>query len=276
MKLLLQKILVNDISWKLFSPFIHWAERLKASRLNYLHKPGADLLFQEIIHLFPEKKVVTGPFKGMILGDVQPGGSSYFAKLLGSYESEIHHFIEQSFEKQYDKIINIGCDEGFYAVGYALQFKNTTVVAHDISTAAINKCRQLALLNGVGDRVIMKGKFTSSDISAKDKNSNSFFLVDCEGDERHIFTTDKIQFLTNADLLIELHLHTDPLIATYLIHLFSRTHDYELVNSIPDYVKATTYQYPQLENLPLEKKLFITEEREVFMQWIFFKAKQQQ
>src|SRR5215813_4226420 len=65
-------------------------------------------------------RVLTGPFKGMIVTD-QPNwddGNSTL-KLLGCYEHELWDAIELAITRKPSAVINIGCAEGYYAIGLA-------------------------------------------------------------------------------------------------------------------------------------------------------------
>ncbi len=86
LKNFLQHIFVNDLSWNIFRPFIYIAKRLAASRVNYKKNPYIILLTKNAEAIFKDKTVRHGPFSGMLFEGVMPGGSSYYAKLLGSYE----------------------------------------------------------------------------------------------------------------------------------------------------------------------------------------------
>jgi trans-aconitate methyltransferase len=53
--------------------------------------------------------------------------------LLGCYEQPLQPFIEQAIEAQYSTILNIGCAEGYYAVGMARRMPQTRVMAWQIA-----------------------------------------------------------------------------------------------------------------------------------------------
>jgi hypothetical protein len=55
----------------------------------------------------------------------QAVGSALIPKLLGCYEAELHGVIACALNTTYDTIIDIGCAEGYYAVGLALHFPDT-------------------------------------------------------------------------------------------------------------------------------------------------------
>ncbi|MEO7444647.1 MAG: methyltransferase [Ferruginibacter sp.] len=267
-----QSLLVNRISYAFFKPFIFIADRIKASRHNYLNRAIENKSGTIASRIFNTEIVLHGPFKGMHYTSYGgTGSSSYYAKLLGSYEKEIHPFILKTFENKYESFINIGCDDGYYAVGMAIHFKNIPVHAYDINKHALEKARLLARKNNV-EQVNFHGRFTSQVANEYD-GRRSLFIVDCEGDEVHIFTRVNVANLISSDILIELHLHLHPEAVEYFANLFSNTHDISIVDSVPDHLKAMHYNYPELKELDYSTRLFIVEEREVFMQWIFLSAK---
>jgi len=98
-------------------------------------------------------KVRNGPFKGMMYPEISTVESTLLPKLLGSYEKEIQSCIESICQVNYSEIINIGCGEGYYAVGLALKNPNAKVFAFDINKQARVLCRKMAILNGVEDRI---------------------------------------------------------------------------------------------------------------------------
>ncbi len=61
-----------------------------------------------------------GPFAGMAYlhrsldGPLPP-------RLLGCYEAELHGALERILGTRYDTVVDIGCAEGYYAVGLALK-----------------------------------------------------------------------------------------------------------------------------------------------------------
>ena len=62
--------------------------------------------------------------------------SSCVPKLIGSYEEEVHLIIEEIIRRRYSIVVNIGCAEGYYAVGFALRIPDAIVYAFDIETTA--------------------------------------------------------------------------------------------------------------------------------------------
>src|ERR1700751_5228426 len=66
------------------------------------------------------EQILEGPFEGMKYPyDVVL--SSCVPKLVGCYEEELHSVIEQIIRGRYSIVVNVGCAEGYYAVGLALK-----------------------------------------------------------------------------------------------------------------------------------------------------------
>ena len=63
-------------------------------------------------------KVAAGPFAGMRY-ITRSCGSKLAPKVIGCYERELHPAIENAIRGDYQRIIDIGCAEGYYAVGLA-------------------------------------------------------------------------------------------------------------------------------------------------------------
>ena len=76
--------------------------------------------------------VMQGPLKGMNFLYKSAEGC-HIAKLLGCYEQPLQPFIEEAIEANYKTILNIGCAEGYYAVGMARRMPNTQVLAFDLT-----------------------------------------------------------------------------------------------------------------------------------------------
>ena len=55
-------------------------------------------------------------------------------KLLGSYEQELQPIIERCVEAPYDCVKNIGCGDGYYAIGMARRMTSREITAYDLRT----------------------------------------------------------------------------------------------------------------------------------------------
>jgi precorrin-6B methylase 2 len=166
--------------------------------------------------------VQAGPFNKMKLTDHWgPLG----AKLLGLYECELWSVIENAVQMSPDVIINVGCAEGYYAVGLARLVPSARVYAFDLNKAAQDRCHELAVVNGVAERVCVGEKCTSRIIQYLVKDAKRpLIIIDCEGGEREILLTDKVELFSYSNVIVECHDFIDRTITPRLVHTFSKTH----------------------------------------------------
>ena len=223
--------------------------------------------------IFSEKKVLNGPFKGLLYPDFFSAGSMLYPKLLGSYECEVHKIIVDIINSKYTQIIDIGCAEGYYAIGFALRCNEATVHAFDINEKAISYCRKMAKLNTVSKRVFTYLKCDTESLLSFNLDEKTFILADCEGYEKNLFTKENIHHFKNTDLLIEVHDFTDDSISASLLQLFNSSHYTHVISSYDDFQKPYLIDYPELINLSYNEKFqILAEKRPCIMQWFFFKA----
>ena len=74
-------------------------------------------------------------------------------KLLGCYEQELHQVIERCIKTPYECVVNVGCGDGYYAVGLARRMPNAEIKAYDLHEGRRALCKSAAEENGVGGRV---------------------------------------------------------------------------------------------------------------------------
>jgi hypothetical protein len=171
--------------------------------------------------------VMQGPLKGM---DFLPQSAEgcHIAKLLGCYEQPLQPFIENAVQKQYPTILNIGCAEGYYAVGMALRMPNTRVLAHDLNPKAQEICAELAQKNQVADRVAVGGLFTPADFAAY-AGQKVLLMCDIEGAECELLDPQVSPDLKGMDIIVESHECLITGVTQLLNDRFKATHDITLV-----------------------------------------------
>ena len=96
-----------------------------------------------------------GPFAGMRCIGVS-AVSTILPRLIGSYEAELHDTIQKLAHRGYQRVVNIGCGEGYYAVGLARLLPAAQVFALDPDPVARSLCQSLAELNDVTNRVTIR------------------------------------------------------------------------------------------------------------------------
>ena len=269
----MQFLLVNDVCWFLLRPLTYASKRLELSRENFLRRKQDDANEAICKELFKSETVLHGLFKGMRMGNIKATGSSIYPKLLGSYESEITPDLKEILNQQYDLLINVGSDEGYYAVGIARLQPGIKVYAFDCNKNAQARCGELAILNGVQKQVNIKGCFDAAELPVVTTREKALFIVDCEGCENAMLTAHLVQEFSSADFIIELHFEKDPLIAGKLQALFAPTHNVRLVKALSDHERVMQYDFREITGLDYEQKKYIVNERNNFMQWLIAKAK---
>lgn len=166
--------------------------------------------------------VGSGPFAGMDYG-VRATEGARVARLLGCYEASLAPIIETIVERSYDLVIDIGCAEGYYAVGLARRMPWARVIARDASQAAREACMTLAQCNGVSDRVEIGGEWAHSDFDIC-RNARSVVICDIEGAEDDLLNPARAEGLRAADILVEVHDCDRPGLSDIIAKRFSSTH----------------------------------------------------
>ena len=185
--------------------------------------------------IFPELRVAGGPFKGMQYPSAQSYGSALLPKLLGSYESELHPVLEEILRNDYGAIVDIGCAEGYYAVGLGLRFPRAEIYAFDTSPHARRLCGEVAKLNGLNGRVHIGGFCDEATLGSISLGSKALIISDCEGYEGLLFTREIVSALLGRhDVIVETHDFIDIEISFRLREVFSRTHQIRSIKSTDD------------------------------------------
>jgi hypothetical protein len=174
-----------------------------------------------------------GPFAGMMYtADQQRSSGDLIAKLIGTYECQIYPWFSDWIAGAFDLIIDVGCAEGFYAVGLARAMPGTEVRAYDIDASSRRKCEELARLNGVHDRVLVAGECTPPTL-AEVSEARVALLSDCEGYEKILLDPQAAPNLRSWSIIVELHDINDPTISATIADRFHSTHHIETVHYVP-------------------------------------------
>lgn len=227
-----------------------------------------------VSQLFPQPQVAAGPFKGMQYPCAQSFGSALLPKLLGSYESELHSFIQELLSNAYTSVVDIGCAEGYYAVGFGLRLPRAEIYAFDVDVRARKFCAQLAELNGLSGRMHIEGFCDPAALKQLRLGDRALVISDCEGYEGRLFTAEIADLFCRHDLIIETHDFIDLNISLQLRDAFQGTHQIRSIKSIDDIEKAHTYRCEQLEKYDLQtRRLAFGERRPAIMEWLVMTSK---
>lgn len=206
--------------------------------------------------------VQLGPFKGIQLyPDRSWPESNIAAELLGTFEEELHGDIEAAIARisglEKPVVVNVGCAEGYYAVGLGRRIPHAEIYAFDIDNRSIQIAANNAKLNNV--------KFVDGSI-ADALNRADLVIMDCEGAELDYLDPEQCRGLLKATMIVELHPLKDQ---THPIDIFSarfaNTHNAKLLVEGP----RDPNKFPMLWGRPsIERWLAINESRPCIMFWL--------
>jgi precorrin-6B methylase 2 len=207
---------------------------------------------------------------------LQSCGSTLLPKLLGSYESELHSYFETVLSNEYTSLVDIGCGEGYYAVGLGLGLPKAEIYAFDTDANARRLCIELGKLNGVEKRLHVSNICDQATLRSLPLGNKALIISDCEGYEEVLFTNEVASIVARHDLIVETHDFINIEISSKLRDIFSRTHTVHSIKSIDDIEKAHTYQFEQLNPYDTRTKhLILSERRPAIMEWLLMTAEPQ-
>jgi hypothetical protein len=216
----------------------------------------------------PPCTVRTGPFRGLVYPATVSAGSALLPKLLGTYESELHGVFEAWAGLAFATIVDVGCAEGYYAVGLARRYPGVPVLAYDIAEPARRLCAEMARANGAA-AVQVRARCDPAELCALPAGQRHLVISDCEGFELALFTDAVVRHLAASHVVIELHDNVDPSISRVLGARFAATHRVELVGTVPETQKAADVDAPELGNCDaFERAVACAENRGCAMAWL--------
>lgn len=221
---------------------------------------------------FPDLRVANGRFAGMRYPTFEAAGSSLYPKLLGVYESELIEKVEIERLSNVELLVDVGCAEGYYAVGFARLLKNLKVHAYDTSPHARRLCEEMAILNDVSDRVSVMEACLPSDLVSLE-GRRAFVVSDCEGYEWELFNSTVIESLAHSDCLIEIH-EKDERRCRKFFSMFEQSHELVIVESIPDAYRPGVFTAEIGTERDYSLRLLLAAEcRAGKMHWLYAKSK---
>jgi len=275
MKRFLKSAIRNDIVWSLTQQSLGRVSSVY-QRMANARKPKPAVDHEYVARreaLFADGVVLNGPFRGMKYPEQASAGSTLYPKLLGAYEHELHDVIEEIAQRNYSAVVDVGCAEGYYAVGLGMRIPSAQVFAFDVNERAKELCRNMAQANGVSVEV---GDFCDQGVLRNlSLGARAIIVCDCEGYEKQLFDADLVQALQAHDFLIESHDRVDIEMTRNLTRMFSATHEVRTIESVDDILKAYTYEFDQLEGFTLaQRKELLGERRGSIMRWVYAVSKQ--
>jgi Ribosomal protein L11 methyltransferase (PrmA) len=225
---------------------------------------GLDKMAREI-SLATGSTVASGPFAGMRLDyELLPVHAS--PKFLGTYEQELHSAIERAIQLGPRYVLNVGCAEGFYAVGLAIRLNHAEVFAADADPKALRATIKNAELNGVSTRVSPVGIVKPNQFSRYLKADASLLVMDCEGAEFSLLEPRNDPILLRTNILVEIHLEFGD--KREIIRKFAKTHKISEIS--PSGRAVSDIRVSPIKGIDL---LSAADERHGDTMWLFFETR---
>jgi hypothetical protein len=159
------------------------------------------------------------------------------------YEHELHEAIAYAVWRAPALVVNVGCAEGYYAIGFA---KGTKVFALDTNTEARLLCSDYAEQNKIQDDnlSILEGAQAPEELRFDGAEGHRLYIVDCEGAEVELVDLERCPELRNADIIVECHDFMRPGASRFLADRLAATHRVELVRpQLPDFGRFQFLRY---------------------------------
>ena len=211
-------------------------------------------------------QVLSGPFRGMhSVARASEGGRA--PRIIGAYEAALVPVLEGIIASAPELIIDIGCAEGYYAVGLARRLPATRVIARDADPAAQEMCRAMATANGV--TVEVGGLFTGPDFDICTR-ARSVVICDIEGAGDALLDPATTPGLTRADILVEVHEAMRPGLTQRLAARFAPSHH---ITRLDRRLEGGGLPHRMQELSDMDRLLALCEWRSGPTPWLWMQAK---
>jgi hypothetical protein len=240
-------------------PLTEWGTRLerllRPSKRAAYHLQAERERATELIRIRSDNTVLAGPFAGLKYVNVQKW-SSVTPLLLGTYEQELIPIISSWDDHPPELLVDVGCAEGYYAVGLAVRYPGLRVVAFDTDEDEQKLCQEMSQLNGVADRLSVRGECTPECLEQiLRSSSHSILIMDCEGCEAVLLDPTLVPALRTTEVVVELHDFCSPHVSDLICERFGVTHKVSLMEA-----KERTEVPDIIQDLPLHLQRFVVDE----------------
>jgi hypothetical protein len=211
------------------------------------------------------RRVLRGPFAGLLLTPAaeQQHVGPY---LLGTYEMELHGWIDECLRSRFEQILDVGSSFGYYAVGLARCFPDTPVVAFDTDWWARRAVAEMAAANGVANVTLSRS--CNPSWLAYHLRPHSLIVSDCEGYEATLLLGAPVPALATATMIVELHEDLPGRLAEGFRARFSATHTIDQVSH-----RATTPQLAEMPGLDAAQLAQLSHEIRGPQTWIYLRPR---
>lgn len=186
---------------------------------------------ERLVETTCQDRVRSGLFAGMKYVR-QSYGSVRAPKLLGTYEIELAPDLKEILARPIDRVVVAGAAEGYYAVGFAMQSSIKVVHAFEPTQAARLLIHEMALANGVDEKVTVAGICDFTNLKTCLSNSDhTLVFMDIEGGEAILLDFDAIPALNRATIVVEVHECFLPGVESLLAQRAKKTHHVKRIDA---------------------------------------------
>ena len=216
--------------------------------------------------------VCDGPFNGFTFPNLVSSSihSSTTPKLLGMYEKELYPSLEELLSNNhYDRVIDIGAADGFYAVGLAKRIPQALVVAFEADKSLQQELLHVAEANGVREQITLKGFCHTNDLQELGTSKRTLLISDCEGGEIDLMKPEVLMQLGPCDVIVECHDMFVPNCTESIVKYFSDTHEVTVIKSVEKTLSdVPAGMLPRIPYPEVEIEYAIREHRHYTMNWV--------
>jgi hypothetical protein len=209
--------------------------------------------------------VHAGPFRGLrYVGRAHC--SALAPKLAGTYEQELHPYLQRFLAGPPDAFIDIGAAEGYYAVGAVVAGWSPRVVAFEAEPAARQTLAELMALNNVApERIELRGLCTPPELDALLAGcACPAVLMDVEGFEALLLDPLRVPHLARSRLIVEYHDFALPGLRDELCRRMDPTHAITVIDQQPRRAGDLPASDPLIRLLPAGLRRRVLSEQRPF------------
>lgn len=202
-----------------------------------------------------------GPFEGLQCVE----RSAAVAKLVGSYELEVHDAVRDLVARRPALVVNIGCGDGYFACGLARLLPDAEVRGYDTDPPTQALCAEQVARNGLQSRVSVAGECTLGMLAEMPADGTAL-VIDCEGAEVELLDPAVAEPLRHWPILVELHDFNVPGATDTILARFAPTHDIQVIEARG----RGDFDVPELADLtPRDRAVALDEFRPPGMRWAY-------
>ncbi|MEM9791102.1 MAG: hypothetical protein AAF842_11950 [Planctomycetota bacterium] len=178
-------------------------------------------------------RVMSGPFAGSRM--VKAADNSGLApRLLGTYEQELHGWVESVIASKPSLIVNVGAADGYYTIGLLRRLPEARSIAFEMLDKSRRHLTKSARINGVADRLDIRGACDAQALQdAIAGHDGAVIIVDIEGAELDVLDPTVVPDLGRCELMIETHDGFRDGVTDAMVERLYRTHELSFVDELP-------------------------------------------